>query len=104
MMEDMSPGRAHHREHIKNIDNSIINIKPDNTHLIKVSNYHYKQLQKIGETNPLSTNETDMEDVISFLIRYFYITQIMMQEQETYEEVEKRLLFGNKKEQEKLLL
>ena len=88
--------RTHYKE---SIDYSIINIKPDNTHLIRISSYHYKQLQKIGETNTLS-DETDMEDVISFLIRYFYTTQIMMQEQLTYEEVEKRLLFGNQKEQE----
>ncbi len=57
----------------KNPQHTIIELKPDNTHLIKIPDKMYKQLQEIGKTNPYDA-DVSMTAVIGFLIRWYEVS------------------------------
>lgn len=58
----------HHQEH------TITELKPDNTHLVKIPDKMYKQLQEIGKINPYD-EEVSPTSVIGFLIRWYEISK-----------------------------
>lgn len=55
-------------------EHSIIELKPSNTHLIKISDEMYQQLQEIGKITP-QDGDISTTAVIGFLIRWYEISK-----------------------------